>query len=318
MVRRRRSGFTLVELLVVIAIIGVLVGLLLPAVQAAREAARRMQCSNNLKQIGLALHNYESTHRVLPPGGVSSNSATPHTLILPYIEANNSFQLFDFSLDLNSSSANSAAVRQTLDIYQCPSHPASAPGFSWAGHGCYMQNFGGLAPDTNRTAVFPRGEARKFADITDGLSNTAAFSEIKKGVYPGSGSSLAVYARTSPEYYQTATGVSGWTAAMDTTYDIGACDDPSASAWRYRGMQYYRALIVSTFYNHTLTPNSRYRDCINSSSLAAGHLATRSFHPSGVLTLRCDGSVSFGAETVDGLAWLALGTANGGEVLNLP
>ncbi|WP_164102337.1 DUF1559 domain-containing protein [Candidatus Laterigemmans baculatus] len=314
MVRRGpRLGFTLVELLVVIAIIGVLVGLLLPAVQSAREAARRMQCGNNLKQIGLALHNYESTFKTLPPGGIAANEATTQTLILPFIEAGNNHELFDFSRRLNSDPVNAPAIRQTLSIYECPSHPDDAPGFSYAGQAVYMQNMGGLAPHDNRTAVFPYNRAVKFGEITDGLSNTVAFSEIKKGVYNG-GSSLGTYTRDSQEYLRTATNLSGWTTDMDTTYPM-ACDDPGASAWRYRGLQYYRALVVATFYNHTLTPNSRFRDCIKGGSLNGGHLAARSFHPGGVQSVRCDGSVSFGAESIDGRVWLALGTANGGEVV---
>ncbi len=308
----RRRGFTLVELLVVIAIIGILVGLLLPAVQAAREAARRMQCSNNLKQIGLSIHNYESTFKRMPMGAVPSNSASTQPMLLPYMEGNNTYNLFNFAYDLNSSTLNSAAVRQQLAVFACPSEAGGGSGWSWAGHSNYQQNMGGQATETNTTGPFVKGRSAKFGDISDGLSNTAAFSEIKKGPHPGSGSSLAVFPRNDPNYLTTASRYAGWTPAMNLAYDV-ACDDPSLTAWRYRGLQYYRGLVVATYYNHTLTPNSNFRDCTDQNFTAA-HLAARSYHTGGVQMVRCDGSVTFASNSVNNLVWLAIGTINQGEV----
>ena len=139
--RNLRFGFTLVELLVVIAIIGILVGLLLPAVQAAREAARRMQCSNNLKQMGLALHNYESAFKVFPPGGVTPGGCcgTPSAgnwalFLLPFIEQQALYNRYDFTLFNDSApgrtvaaatDVNGFAVTQKIPAYMCPSDPGA-------------------------------------------------------------------------------------------------------------------------------------------------------------------------------------------------
>ena len=118
--QRRLAAFTLVELLVVIAIIGILVSLLLPAVQAAREAARRMSCSNNMKQIGLALHNYESSHKKLPVGSWQSNFISPLVAILPMLEQTNNYQQWDFSLSY-SHAYNANVANQRIATYFCPS-----------------------------------------------------------------------------------------------------------------------------------------------------------------------------------------------------
>src|SRR5262245_23140294 len=127
---RIREGFTLVELLVVIAIIGLLVALLLPAVQSAREAARRGQCENNLKQIALSLHNYESTFGVFPPGDCSVNrgtgdipQASTHAFILPFLEGSNSYSTFDFNFQVNANAANSQARVHLIPSYHWRSDP---------------------------------------------------------------------------------------------------------------------------------------------------------------------------------------------------
>src|SRR5437762_2127905 len=204
--RKRVNGFTLVELLVVIAIIGVLVALLLPAVQAAREAARRMKCGNNLKQIGLALQNYENSFKILPMGtmnigagftGVANNSS-PHPMMLPYLEQGNAIALFDFNSDINGSTSNLQARQQKVPVYLCPSHPPTTPFVASASQcpdGCgqtnYVQSLGNNANYAGVGGVadgpFGRRYGARFAEITDGLSNTGFFAEILIGPSPGVG-----------------------------------------------------------------------------------------------------------------------------------
>jgi prepilin-type N-terminal cleavage/methylation domain-containing protein len=325
--RIKRSGFTLVELLVVIAIIGILVGLLLPAVQAAREAARRMQCSNSLKQIGLALHNYESATKRLPSGSVGGptvasplgNGITPHVGILPYLEATNTYNLYNFTLPMNQTNVNALAIRNTIPSFICASAPARI-GFDWAGQTDYMQSMGDNADYSNRRGPFFRNSSTRFGDFSDGMSNTAFFSEIRRGPHPGgNASNFVVVARNNIEYLSTATNTPDWTAASQTNYVAATCDNPASQAWQIRGLQYFRGQTVATFYTHTLTPNSPFRDCagVGANGLYNGHLAARSFHTGGVNLVRGDGSVTFQSNSVDALAWRALGSMNGGEIVNI-
>jgi prepilin-type N-terminal cleavage/methylation domain-containing protein/prepilin-type processing-associated H-X9-DG protein len=329
--QKRYRGFTLVELLVVIAIIGVLVALLLPAVQAAREASRRSKCQNSLKQICLALHNYESTFGVFPPGDLSVNKgggdipqASTHAFILPYLEGGNSYSLFNFNYQVNGNNNNSQARVQVIPTYHCSSDPAgmkvsNVSSLVLASSANYMQCLGSTALQrptpalpTQYHGVFFTQSAVRIAQIQDGTSNTAMFSEIRKG--PNGSGSMAVVSVGDPRDYQVATNYSGTFSANDELVYPAACDNRSTSAWLYRGLQYYRGLIVATYYTHTLTPNSRYRDCIMSSAVQ-GHAAARSYHPSGVNVGMADGSVRFATGSVDPVIWRGVGTINNGETV---
>lgn len=320
----QRQGFTLVELLVVIAIIGVLVALLLPAVQQAREAARRMSCSNNLKQIGLALHNYENTHLKFPPGECSANGAATHAFILPFLEQANIQKLIDFRYSLNSSSENRDAIVQQIDAFQCPSdiQPAGntiSTGSTVYGATSYVQNLGSkgtlVTSETNPglKGPFGRNSATRFADMTDGTTNTAIFAEIKKG--PSGSSSLMVVPAGDPRDFRVATHISAGMWDADAEFPPSSCESRSSSAWTYRGLQWYRGSMVTTFYTHTLTPNKRLRDCLDGSYGSRGHIAARSYHPGGAQVCFGDGSVSFMQDTVNDATWRAMGTMAGGEVI---
>jgi prepilin-type N-terminal cleavage/methylation domain-containing protein/prepilin-type processing-associated H-X9-DG protein len=325
-----RHGFTLVELLVVIAIIGVLVALLLPAVQAAREAARRGQCQNHLKQVAIAAHNYHDTMLRFPAGWCNPHQGTAICALLPYLEQNNKYNVFDFTQNINTATTNAAARSQDVKVFICPSDQGSgrfftgiagATGPEPTGRNNYMANLGSFANwadvDTgNRlksNGIFFRNSSIRMAEISDGTSNTSLFSECKRGPNrnPGSGEDLLV--STNVDF-----GVWDGNTAHNTTRPA-QCEDRSQTTWNYRGLQYYRGgTFWTAFYNHTLTPNFKGRDCVRASGLDSGHYAARSYHPGSVNAAFCDGSIRTINDSVDLGAWRAAGSRGEGEAIPLP
>ena len=189
--QRNKTGFTLVELLVVIAIIGILIGMLLPAVQSVREAARRTQCQNNLRQIGLACLNYESARQQLPPGVTDDDSSlidanhTGFVFLLPFMEQANLFDQFDLTTDWKSPT-NAPLANNVLPGLHCPSNPQSEVGENETGAFTgaatdYAFSKGSLAylsdSDDSQNGMFDVNSDRKLAAVTDGLSNTMMLGE---------------------------------------------------------------------------------------------------------------------------------------------
>lgn len=186
--RRRRPGFTLIELLVVIAIIAVLIALLLPAVQQAREAARRSQCKNNLKQFGLAIHNYHDSLNVFPVGYLDNRGWTFQDYILPYVDQGPLYQKFDFSYnqhcDYNNLPTNVYSTK--VPVYSCPSDPRASnvcDASIWGPFGLYVEGsyFGvwgnAIANPNGMFYSTAAGPAVRMRDVTDGTSNTIMVGE---------------------------------------------------------------------------------------------------------------------------------------------
>ncbi|QDS89247.1 Type II secretion system protein G precursor [Rosistilla ulvae] len=307
--KRKPFGFTLVELLVVIAIIGILVGLLLPAVQAAREAARRMQCSNNLKQIGLALHNYHDTYRVLPTGQLSVETDKVcvadgcrfaksgwawSALILPFLESQNMYDQLEVTQKHLKEQYLSPLVDQPLAAYRCPSDI----GEDQSGH---VESFG----RSNYPAVFgylrqwvkneplpirPEGafgvNAKvAFRDVLDGLSNT---------LFIGERSSEKRTTGTDDGY-----GAAVWPGAP-RTHKCLSCSGG--------GLLTIVGVVTSPINDPALLSATNW----------TGNQPFTSLHPGGAMFVLGDGSVSFLSETIDQTVYQYLGHKSDGNPVSLP
>jgi len=322
--RYHPRGFTLIELLVVIAIIAILIGLLLPAIQKVREAADRSTCQNNLKQIGISMHNYHDAFKKFPTGGLQPSYASPLIQALPYMEAGNKYAQFDFTQAVTAA-ANVEAIKQDVSVYLCPSDPSQGmftSGSTNNGRTNYQANLGSNAAFRNTdgatVGVFvlgPNATTNSFcriSDIKDGTSLTAMYSEVKRGNNAGL-DALSVINVTFGTWDATL-------PANDLSPLLPQCDVPSSSplSYDYIGLQYYRSSVPWTaFYTHTVPPNYKGRDCVRQTGLNKAHMASRSYHPGGVNVVRSDGSVVFARDSVEPGVWRAFGTRNGGETFSV-
>jgi prepilin-type processing-associated H-X9-DG protein len=305
----------LIELLVVIAIIAVLIALLLPAVQQAREAARRTQCKNNLKQLGLALHNYADTHGVFPPARVSFPLVwSAQAQLLPFVEQANLQNAFNFNVppltfggSYPQAAANEAFAKTKLGLLLCPSDSDTVPNSGFNGGISYPANAGsGLVNDGSINAtdgVFFSKSSIRFGQLTDGTSHIVAFGESLLGDGVDS-------APTNNDYRHRVVQLSGSTPTTSA-----ACAAASAPAWSgQRGAKWVNGHFADAVYNHFYSPNANVPDCHNASHNFA-LTSARSNHTGGVNVGLCDGSVRFANDSMKLAIWRALATRSGGEVL---
>lgn len=343
MIQRRRYAFTLVELLVVIAIIGILIALLLPAIQAAREAGRRMQCTSHLKQFGVALHNYHSSHRQFPPGGISDDTgwldiyACANTMLLPYFEQKNLANLYDMNRPWEGQTAEVSAT--VIPIFVCPSssarNPVTDPRLTgvvphitygrtdyvyckgvtdaWCTEYVGGKRIAGKVPFRER-GMFDLNLKVAIRHIQDGTSNTIAMGE-------GSGGDDWPLCQdtgcTEPYVDSNGNFSPAWAGWM-----IG---EPNSTPFRSD------LPVASSIFACTMEPLNKYpvtdtfatllalSDC--TSSADGGMQSTSNFrsnHPNGANFLAADGSVRFLDESIDMRAYQGLSTMAGGEPVLMP
>jgi prepilin-type N-terminal cleavage/methylation domain-containing protein len=308
--RRCRPGFTLVELLVVLVVIGLLLALLLPAVQQAREAARRTQCKSHLHQFGLAIHSYLDAFQTFPPGSTYWYGLSLHVVILPYIDQR---PLYDeiwtrFPLD-QSTSFTPGEVELFLSrysippLFQCPSD--SAPAGSGATN--YVGNCGTGVQRYGYNGIFGYFPPVKPAQVTDGLSQTAAVSEWLNS--NGDRYALARNIWSTPYPLTGADQLEQFAHLCRQTANSQAGDIVKIAFWP-------RGQLSFTMYNHVLFPNDA--SCRNGGEFQTGAYSVSSLHPGIVHVLAADGHVRAVAAHIDLSVWRAFGSRNGGEIDSLP
>jgi prepilin-type N-terminal cleavage/methylation domain-containing protein/prepilin-type processing-associated H-X9-DG protein len=317
----KRRGFSLIELLVVVAILAVLLALLLAAIQKVREAANRIRCTDHLRQIGLALHNYHNSLGVFPSGSPEQiGYLSPQVQLLPYLEQDAVHDIVDMHKGpFDAANQPAAAVR--VPIFLCPSEGqrGTVTYMGWtnyhanSGTWAYARGWDGVFGPNYTVSGVPPLLSVRLEDITDGTAHTAAFSEVVNGLYgiePPPHRLADCFEFGAPPGKDVAAAQAAFLAKDWQTAQI-----PWDGTWRYRGYPWTEGTIWRGWYNHLLTPQST---CWRPNDWWLLVTPATSYHGAGVNVLFCDGSVRFVSSRIAADAWLAAGTRNGGESALLP
>lgn len=313
-----RSGLTLLELVVIIALVGLLAALLLPAIQSAREAARNTECRNKLRQLGLALHNYESTHGMFPP-----SNCRPLYSLLPFLDEGPLFDSFNPAWS-GMEPEYQAIVRLPQPKFDCPGEsaqqtgdggPATSSYLGNAGSGVQRYGYNGLfRPETvYQTPQVWRGGPVRVRDVRDGMSNTAAIAEVRHGIADRYDRLRTVWQTPAPLLEP---------AELDAFAEIcrSIPDEPTRYGWRgsakMLGGEWVERSVPYTLYTHVLTPNNP--SCSNGTSAQEGAYTAGSLHQNGANILYADGHVHFISDTINGAVWRDIGSRVEYDLLGFP
>ena len=338
--RYGRRGFTLIELLVVIAVIGVLIALLLPAVQAAREAARRIRCTNNLKQIGLAMLNYETSNGALPMTMVLTGSGntsvyltgwSAQARILPFLEQHALFDSANFSIS-KEDPINATVISLSVGVFLCPSEVnqrISAHDYGFSGvinYGVCQGDWfvwGGFSGPENRQAFGPN-RSRRLSEFTDGLSQSLFAAEVKTYQAASNCRHATLPSVNNPNAIP-GPDADPYTVAPE--YDDGTCVTQNQSEFHTEwpdGNVHAAGFTTAWPPNKVILGHSLYAGLdldLNGRNEEDGGptfaaITARSYHPGGVNALFGDGGVRFVKGGINGVTWRALGTVGGAEVVD--